>query len=429
MKIIKYILFCLCGFLVSCQQNTEQASNDSNENQGNYAVFSKKEIPFPCKNCGEPNLAISKQGVVYLSFIEAIDSTGHALKFSKWNNGKWENPKEISRGKNWFVNWADFPSFAIYNDNENHFVAHWLVKRTAETYDYDVYISQSKDGGDSWSKPFILHQDNIAAEHGFVSLTPFKNNQMFASWLDGRNTKIGMEESHGHGHDHGHGHGGGPMTLRGVQFDIDGKLSTSTELDVRVCDCCQTAAVATKEGLLVAYRDRSEEEMRDISIVRFANGKWSKPQTPNPDHWKIEGCPVNGPALDAEGNFVGLAWFSAANEQSVVKLSLSDDGGQNFSEAIALQEANPLGRVDVEVWNKEEVIVTWIEDEGEDTFIKIVRVNASGKIGIPQKIIQTKSSRRSGFPRIQKVDNRLVLAWTSVDKNEITTIKTMVIQQ
>ena len=30
--------------------------------------------------------------------------------------------------------------------------------------------------------------------------------------------------------------------------------------------------------MLVAYRDRSESEVRDISVVRFAGGRWSEPQ-------------------------------------------------------------------------------------------------------------------------------------------------------
>ena len=50
----------------------------------------------------------------------------------------------------------------------------------------------------------------------------------------------------------------------------------------------------TADGPVVVYRDRSEQEIRDISIVRLHDGKWSQPSSVFEDNWKINGCPVNG---------------------------------------------------------------------------------------------------------------------------------------
>jgi hypothetical protein len=72
--------------------------------------------------------------------------------------------------------------------------AHWLVKRGSATYAYDVNITQSKDGGKSWSKPIVPHRDNTQTEHGFVSLIPLNDGRLGANWLDGRNMK-NMKES------------------------------------------------------------------------------------------------------------------------------------------------------------------------------------------------------------------------------------------
>ena len=47
---------------------------------------------------------------------------------------------------------------------------------------------------------------------------------------------------------------------------------------------------------LVAYRDRSQTEMRNIGILHVQGGT---PRVLNEDGWRINGCPVNGPRLDA----------------------------------------------------------------------------------------------------------------------------------
>lgn len=193
--------------------------------------------------------------------------------FSKLVKNKWAAPKEIARGNNWFVNWADFPFIVAYKNNDQHLAAHWLQKRADGTYDYDIFISQSTNGGKKWLSPFIIHTDGIVAEHGFVTLLPTDDNKIFATWLDGRNTKTGKENSNNHD-DHGHGDA---MTLRTASFDINGKLYDEAEFDNRICDCCQTTATFINGNPIVAYRDRSEEEIRDIFFTKKINDKWSEP--------------------------------------------------------------------------------------------------------------------------------------------------------
>src|SRR5688500_16481070 len=116
-------------------------------------------------------------------------------------------------------------------------------------------------------------------------------------WLDGRAMA-------GHA---GHGAGGGPMTRRSAMMSAQGVTGAETVVDHRVCDCCQTAAATTERSVLVAYRDRSEKEIRDIYVSRFENGKWSAGVPVHADNWEINGCPVNGPAIAASGQAVAVA--------------------------------------------------------------------------------------------------------------------------
>src|SRR5262249_59963708 len=119
-------------------------------------------------------------------------------------------------------------------------------------------------------------------------------------------------------------------------------LGKEVLLDGRVCECCQTSAAPTPEGMAVVYRGRSEREVRDISIVRLKNGLWSEPQPLSKDGWEIQGCPVNGPAISSAGQHVAVAWFTAAHDQPGVYAALSADSGVTFGPQILVGDGKPL---------------------------------------------------------------------------------------
>ncbi|MCH8950347.1 MAG: hypothetical protein IIB87_08230, partial [Chloroflexi bacterium] len=127
----------------------------------------------------------------------------------------------------------------------------------------------------------------------------------------------------------------------------DGTLGPEQVVDSRVCECCQTDAVRTTAGDVIAvYRDRSPLEVRDIGIARVSGGKISDPEILHADNWRIKGCPVNGPAIDSLGTTVAVAWFTQSSLSSThVRLVISRDGGRSFGEPISIDEGHPLGRV------------------------------------------------------------------------------------
>ncbi len=382
-----------------------------------------KKISTPCKEGGEPNLYVTDQDKALLSWVEYLNDSTDALVFSMLEKGQWSAPTIIAKGSDWFVNWADFPSLVAYKDNGKKLVAHWLQKRAAGTYDYDVRITQSMDGGKKWQKSFIPHTDGIAAEHGFVTMVSVDENQIFATWLDGRYTKT---ENASDGHDH-EGQGGA-MTLRGAFFDPEGNLFGEVELDDRVCDCCQTSAALTATGMIVAYRDRSEEEIRDIAIVRQIGQDWTRPRNIFNDNWEIAGCPVNGPKIIASRNKVAIAWFTMAQDTPRVQVAISADAGSTFSPPIRVDDGQPLGRVDIVFYNND-LVVSWLENLENHAEIRLARVNGLGKIGESITFAKTSSARSSGFPIMEKLGDRLLLAWTEIvdEEEETTTVRTALV--
>ena len=410
------IRFNLCfSFLlllfISCQD--ENKSADSNRE-----VLT--ELLVPSKESATPNLFVSESGQVYLSWVEYLNDTTDALKYATLEQASWSTPQSIATGSDWFVNWADFPSFVGYKDGGQTLAAHWLQKSNSGTYDYDVHIAQSLDAGKTWQPSFIPHRDSIAAEHGFVSMLPLSKNRIFATWLDGRNTK-------GEGHDDGGGHGHhGSMTLRSALFDKAGNLYEETELDNRICDCCQTSAALTDKGVIIAYRDRSEDEIRDISVVRQVNGQWTKPTRVFADNWRIAGCPVNGPAIKANGAFVAIAWYSMPKEEAEIKIAFSEDSGTTFQTPIRIDNGNPLGRIAIELLSDNMALVSWLENTDENAEIRAIKVNTKGKIGNDFLVSKTDAARDSGFPVMVKSGNQIIFAWTHVD--DLTHIKTAILK-
>jgi hypothetical protein len=355
----------------------------------------------------EPNLYATGDGRVLLSWIEPAGENRNALRFAVRKAGKWSEPRRIAEGINWFVNWADFPSVIALSDGS--LVAHWLVKSGEGTYAYNINIVRSTDGGETWSKPLVPHRDGTQTEHGFVSMLPWSRNGAGIVWLDGRQftTKQLGHAEHASSNE---------MSLRFTTLGSDGRLSEDVLLDSRVCDCCQTSAAMTSEGAVVVYRDRSEKEIRDISIVRFRNGHWTEPRPVSVDGWEINGCPVNGPSVAAEGRLVVVAWFTSAKDTARVKVAFSDDAGSTFAQPVEVDEGTPLGRVQVVILGDRSALVSWMESSPKGANIKVRQINEDGWRGEAATVAESSSARSSGFPRMARVGNEVVFAWTQADK-------------
>lgn len=234
------------------------------------SAFTVTEVDSPSsKGSAEPSLAQGADGRVYLSWIEAKRGGMYVLRFASWEGEGWSEAWTVSEGKDWFVNWADFPSMAALGDGT--LAAHWLQTLGQGGMAYGVRVACSKDGGKTWGAPFWLHRDESATEHGFATLVPL-GDRFGAVWLDGR----GLAD-------------GGPMTLRSATFDAEGSLGEEVLVDGRVCECCCTGAAALDGALCVVWRGRSEEEVRDVLFSRCDAGEWTTPRPVRDDGWKRPG--------------------------------------------------------------------------------------------------------------------------------------------
>ena len=366
------------------------------------------ELPSPTgAGAAEPFLFRTRDGVG-LSWLEPVAGTDRtALRFSIHRGGQWSAPRTIVDRNDLFVNWADFPS--VIEDAKGTLFAHWLQKSGSGTYSYDVRMASSGDGGATWGEPFLLNRDNKQSEHGFVTLAALPEGGVGATWLDGRNMTMGDHDSH---------ESGGDMTVRYATVHANGHLATDEELDKRVCECCTTGMTVSAKGPVIVYRDRSAEEIRDISYVHRGENGWSEPRRIRADDWKINGCPVNGPQIDASGERVAAAWFTAAKDQQRVYAAFSDDGGATFSEAVVVDDGKPAGRVDTVLLDEDTALVSWLEQTAAGAEIRARRVPRNGKPEPSVKIADSATARAAGFARMARAGDEVWFTWT--EQNEKT---------
>ncbi len=370
--------------------------------------------PAP-RDSAQPHLARAPDGTVVLSW-QHRDGDTTELQFATYTDDGWSAARTAARGDNWFVNWADFGSVVPLGGER--LAAHWLVKREGGAYAYDVAIAQSNDGGTSWSQAVSPHDDGTPTEHGFVSLFAAQDG-VGAIWLDGR---------HKSDDEHGAHHGAGDMSLRSAMIAPAQTVSQSRVIDERVCDCCQTDIAQSAQGQVVVYRNRSTNETRDIYVSRLTANGWSPGVSVADDGWIITGCPVNGPAIAAQGETVVVAWFSGANDLRRVHVARSVNGGETFTAPVILDAGNTLGRVDVELLNNGDAVVSSLFDLGAGAGqLRLQRIDPQSRVSDVLVVAATSTTRASGFAQILKHNDDLLLAWIE-NSGEWSTVQVGIIE-
>ena len=349
-----------------------------------------------------PNLAVSPAGTAVVSYIAPTED-GHSLRYHVVSDGSWGEAQTVANGDNWFVNWADFPSVVPITDSL--WAAHWLVRREAGGYAYDIHASVSEDAGTSWSEPFLLHNDGTDTEHGFVTLFP-SGDRVGAVWLDGRNMVGGAESTDGHSST-------GGMTLRSGRFGTSGIVDGEQVVDALICDCCQTDVAVTAEGPVAVYRDRTTDEIRDIYISRYVDGAWQEGQAVSADNWNIAGCPVNGPVVNANGATVVVTWFTGADGKPTIKTAWSNDAGLTFSESTNVSETDVVGYVGSALLPDGSVVASWICKSSDDrNAICYQKASANGTLGDLHQLKTRGVVARMSVPQLALVDGQLLFVWT-----------------
>lgn len=303
------------------------------------------EIPVPAPSgSGFVDLASAQDGNIYLSWVESSESDQTAFRISRFDREAevWREPVTIASGQDWFLNWADTPVIAA--GLRGRVAAAWSVNHAEGGY--YAMVSLSEDHGATWSEPVpVTNESNIVE---FVELAPLLNGTWLAIWLDGRDRNDS-----------------GNMQLRSRVLGSD---EPDILVDERVCDCCSIASSVLPNGVVVtAYRDRSDDEVRDIAYQRYSRGTWLEAPPPVSDGWVIDGCPVNGAHLSRRSGNVAAAWFTGANDTAQVLVARSNNLTRSWNLVVRVDdpEAQTRGFAQSAVLRDGSLLIAW--QEGRDT--------------------------------------------------------------
>jgi hypothetical protein len=344
-----------------------------------------------------PSLRADATGRVVLSWLTRDADSATTLRFMLHDGREWNAQRTVVRGRELLLNWADVSGVAPTDDGR--LVAWWMTRVAAPSFAYDLSLATSADGGATWTPTVEPHPRTRPGEHGFVSVASRAGGGADVVFLHGT---VHPEDQYA-------------MALQHVALAGDGSLlSADPPLDPRICDCCQTDLAVARDGPVAVYRDRSATNVRDIAIVRRGVEGWSSPRRVHDDGWTIDGCPVNGPAVAADGDAVVVAWFTAARDTARVRVAFSRDGGETFAAPTDLAVGpRTLGRVDVAWLPDGRALVSWMErDATNDAAVTVAAVSRDGRVRWEGTAGTTAATRASGFPRMTRVGDDVWLAWT-----------------
>jgi hypothetical protein len=162
------------------------------------------------------------------------------------------------------------------------------------------------------------------------------------------------------------------------------------------------------------YRNRTENEIRDIYTTRYDGKRWTPPVRVHADDWKMSACPVNGPAITALQDKVWVAWFTAA-QQPAVRIAYSKNAGDSFEPMREIATQNVQGRVDI-LADNDSVWLSWMEEKNGTQKVWLAQYSHDLKtekqrFSLPSVI---GNGRATGFPRMAVMKHKIHMVWTDI---------------
>jgi hypothetical protein len=331
----------------------------------------------------QANWSTAADGSPLLSWVEEGKDGSFSLRYSLLHGGNWSAARVIASKRPFFHHPAELPEVITLGGGT--LLAHWIETPKEGSEAEFIYVSASKDGV-KWSAPAIAHKDRSDVQHGLASIVASGPAEASLVWLEALK-----------GED-------GPVSLKRSIVNADGALVKEESLDSDVCACCPTAIVKTARGLLVAYRDHTPADVRDIATIRFENGRWLPSKIIYPDNWKINACPVNAASAAANGDSVAVAWYTAAGEKARVEMAFSTDGGAAFGKPTLVSTGQAYGYTSVIMDGAGGATISWLERGGGEARVLVRTVAANGTAGPVTEF--ARGERQSlGYPRLLRAGN------------------------
>jgi hypothetical protein len=286
----------------------------------------------------EPAIAASPDGGVYVVWVDHSPGSEADVMIARFSaDGRTHaSTVRINSQPGVATAWRGDPPTVAVAPDQTIYVG-WTARVESESGSArDLYLSSSKDHGQTFAPPVRVNDDTKPAAHGMHSLAIGTDGHVYLAWLDERNiSPMEMKDSK-----MGPGMKGHHMESNSELFfssSVDGgrTFAPNERVATDVCPCCKTAlAVGSDNRVYLSWRQVLPGDLRHIAVSSSIDGgkAFSKPIIVSDDQWILAGCPVSGSTLSVDSDgILSVLWYSAGkNGETGLYWTQSKDHGATF---------------------------------------------------------------------------------------------------
>lgn len=268
-----------------------------------------------------------------------------------------------------------------------------------------IWFSRSTDGGKTFAKPMIVHQDRHVITHRFDAITLTPTGRIYIAWVDKRD--LVAAKQNGQVYD-------GAAIYYAVSDDEGISFSQERKVADNSCECCRIAMIADdQDQAVMMWRHLFDQGIRDHAIARIdptqATQAFHRASFGN---WKIDACPHHGPAI-AKGDDWGyhMAWFDGGDNAGLFYARMDGNAwvsspAKRFGQAINQAGHPALMSMGEQVW------LVWKERTDIVNEIKMAKSDDGGR-SWETAISLAQTQGKSDYPQLVMQHDQLYLAWNT----------------
>lgn len=268
-----------------------------------------------------------------------------------------------------------------------------------------IWFSRSMDGGKSFSKPNIVHQDRAEITHRFDSLSVSPSGRIYVAWVDKRDLIAAKKAKQTYD---------GAAIYYAVSDDAGASFSTEHKVADSSCECCRIAMLADEQGnAVMMWRHLFDGGVRDHAMAKVGTNETTpKIHRASFGNWKIDACPHHGPALAKGGDWgYHMAWFDGGDKAGLFYARMDGEAWVS-SPAKRFGDANSQAGHPALLSDGEQVWLAWKEFTDTTSLVKLAKSNDGGRSwDAPIVISQTKG--KSDYPQLLLKGTQAYLAWNT----------------
>ncbi len=282
----------------------------------------------------------------------------------------------------------DPPALAVDNSGRIS-VVYYVAERRAVV----PYISYATPGGLQFSEPVALGGPSQGEEHAMVRLAAAPDGETWLFWYGSQR----------------HARGG---SLYYARADQPARLQApSQKLVDSVCECCRPAVDFDTYGNPVLFaRMTFTDGSRDHALLKV-NPRAVQPAVV--DEWRINACPMQGPALsiDTAGRY-HVVWFTLGEKRQGLFYAHSDDQGRTFSPPLSVGSVAANARHAGVIARADRVVIAWEESSGDSTQLRIMQSVDRGQNWLAPQVIAA-AAGPADYPDVIAQGDRIFVSWNS----------------